>query len=187
MAIFSHISILAFFPVYVMRLGLGLKLILKVLLGSILVISFYYYFYADELTLKLTAYFIDGVVDGSVPQVPVILSLLGFSIWLISKKLGKDITIVFIFFTIFWIGSTQIEILYRLVYLGLLIFFCLSLERRCWFRFNIRPIIVYSVVLGLWFTFINHLNMAGEFEKFKQNGKGQLEYTYIPYSSVISE
>lgn len=185
LAVMSHISILAFFPVYAFRLGLSVKFVLRVLLVLSFVGSIYYYLYSDVLAYKFSVYFVDGVVLGEVPKTFLLLSLLGIGFWSISRKIRADLVVAFLIFAIFWVGATQIQIFHRLYSLGALIFFSLAFVEKGWSRFEVRPLIIYSVVLGLWFSIFNYMGMINESEKWKRIGRGDLEYTYVPYKSIL--
>jgi len=185
LAVMSHISILAFFPVYALRLGLSFKLVAKIVFGGGLVFLFYYNLYSDVIYYKFFVYFGDGISYGEIPQSFLFLTFVGVVVWGLSKNLKIDLVVAFLIFSIFWVGATQIQIFYRLYSLGALIFFGLALEKKAAGGFRVRPLLLYSIGLGLFFSLLNYTGMENESDKWQSLDRGDIDYTYIPYSTFL--
>lgn len=182
-AFLSHFSILIFTPLYFLLQGYKVKFINLFLLAVLS--SIFLYLFGSYIIEK--AYGYDVISDLSsvgFSTIPFMMFVLGGFFFIYYGRVRKDFFYAFSFFSIVYFFMGSIDILYRVSHMAFLVLlFVFFRGATSGKSLSSSPALIYMFVLstwiaiGTWKLYVNELDhLAADPE-----GRGNPEYTYIPY------
>jgi hypothetical protein len=179
LSIFSHISLIVFLPVLLVREKIRLSVIFLVVIGLLLG----FLFFKDLIFFKLIAYSLDSFSRFKVSLVAVGFTVLTALVVLVGNVRNKQILTAFLIFIIILNIATTSEIFYRFVSLSVVTLFYLLLSKRTFslLHMRIKSHAILVIALAFWFGLGNIKFYITEREQRIESGTGNPMYSYLPY------
>lgn len=183
-SIMLHVSVILLAPFFVFRVTRGLKYKFLFWLALLIVSCSVVALLGEAILLKISFYFIDESFDFRIPKAMALLSLLGVLAIMLQRTVTKEFLILFFLIIITWMLNASLDIFYRINLMFLLLMFYLAFEHRAAHlrELRFRPTMVYALGLVVWFSINFLLPLPSEREKILLSGKGNPEFSFVPYS-----
>lgn len=182
-SILSHLSILAVTPILMKELKLSAKMILRLSIVLLIIITPIFYLSFDIILFKIEAYDMLNFSTFYAPRlIIIILSILWISYFL-SRNISAQIKFSLILVTIFYLYSGVSDIAYRLYTLTSLIFLYYICRNR---MFELTTARVHIFLVGCLFLllFLSYSSVYSaiiESDRISTSGSGNPQFTFIPY------
>ncbi|OHY79840.1 hypothetical protein BCA33_15295 [Marinobacter sp. AC-23] len=184
LALATHVSVFALLPLYLIRSKARVRDYFFVILTCAVFGWLAWIFMGDYLIFKIQVYVLDIDSGFHVSVSMIALIFFGFFMLLLDRNFSSEAIFAYVIMMVWMVLTTKFSVFHRFYQMAFLVFLFLVFEKRV-FRFSefkVRPFSVYAMLLVIYFTVSTAIGMLNEGQRVYDSGKGDFEYTIVPYS-----